>query len=194
MADFNTSMIERAPWPSLGFARIGAALQLEPYLGVAKIQLWGPEAPALFEQAVGQPPPPAGGSCSTGDVLFAWLAPGEWLVIGPGAEVQSVLERADRAGGDLGLSIDLTHACGSFVLSGRDAREVLAALTPLDLSAAALPVGGATRAPLGETSMFIARLSDQDGGPRFRIILDQTMAAYAARMLDGTASGPGARS
>ena len=187
MADLDTRgvTLTRAAPPSAGFVRTGATLEVEAFLGVGKIQLLGREAPAIFEKAVGRAPPRTGGSISSGALVFSWLAPGEWLVTGREADVQAVLERADLIAGDSGLATNLSHAQIAFVLSGQYARDVLAALTPLDASETAIPVGGVARAPLGDVGMFLARLPDLGEEPSFRIIVDQTNAAYAVRMLAG---------
>jgi sarcosine oxidase subunit gamma len=97
--------------------------------------------------------------------------------------VAVLLCRAHEFAGDLGLGVDLTHARASFLLTGADARDRLASTTPLNVADAAFGEGSVARTPLGETTMFLARLADRDASPRFRIIVDQTMACYAARML-----------
>lgn len=180
--------LARAAAASGGFDRIGVSLKPEPFLGIGKIQFLGEQAADLFQQIFGRAAPAAGGSFSLGGVDVSWLAPGEWLVTGGEPEVRAALDRADAVAGDAGLATDLGHARASFLLSGRDARDRLAAVTPLDISHAAIPVGDVARAPLGDTSMFLARLPDLDGEPSFRIVVDQTMAAYAVRMLAGPAA------
>ena len=128
---------------------------------------------------------------SSGGIAVSWLAPDEWLLTGPEGAVLAALERAENAG-DSALATDLSHARASFQLSGAGARDRLAAQTPLDISDAAMPVGRVARTPLGDTGMFLARLPDTAGQPTFRIIVDQTMAAYAVRMLAGPATISGA--
>lgn len=191
--DKNLTKLACATAPA-GFAHAGATLTPEPLLGVGKIQILGAKATAFFEQAFGQAPPPPRGSLLLDGVIVSWLAPGEWLVTGSEADIQAALVRADSVAGDSGLMTDLTHARASFVLSGMLARDTLAGLTPLDISDAALRIGGVARVPFGDTGMFLARLADLDGEPRFRIVVDQTMAAYAVRMLAGPVSAPGANS
>lgn len=196
MADLDHGMmtLARVAAAPTGFARTGVTLKPEPFLGVGKIQFLGGQAAALFERAFGRSAPAAGGSLSLDGVDVSWLAPGEWLVTGAEPEVRAALERADAVAGDFGLATDLSHARASFLLSGKDARNTLAAVTPLDVSHVAIPVGGVARAPLLDTGMFLARLPDFDGAPSFRIVVDQTMAAYAVRMAAGPASTSGATS
>lgn len=194
MADNDNGMttVARTAGATTGFDRVGVTLQPEPMLGVGKIQFERAQAETIFEQAFGETAPPAGRSLTSGSTAISWLAPGEWLVTGSEADVDAVLARADAIAGDLGLGTDLTHGRVSFLLSGKDSRDRLAALTPLDVSAAVFSVGDVARAPLGDTGMFLARLPDSDGKPNFRIIVDQTMGAYAERMLAGPKSTSGA--
>lgn len=158
------------------FRRDGCALALDHALAIGKIRLLARDFTALF----GVAPPPPRRQIDHDGATFAWLAPGEWLVTGPQAAVAAVLARAD---GDLALAIDISHGRTAFILSGAEARTAIATVSPLDAGDRAFPVGGVARTLLGDTSMFIARLPDRMDGPQFRIIVDQTMAGYAARML-----------
>jgi sarcosine oxidase subunit gamma len=193
MADLDTvtTKLYRAATACTGFGRIGIALEPEPFLGVGKVQFYGGKAAAFFAKTFDQVAPASGDSLSLETVVVSWLAPGEWLVTGAEADVRAALERAIIVAGDWSLATDLTHGRTSFVLSGKDARDTLAAHTPLDVSDRALRIGQVARAPLGGTGMFLARLPDLAGEPCFRVIVDQTMAAYAVRMLAGPASPQG---
>jgi len=188
----NKKTLTRAAVANTGFESGDVTLQPEPLLGIAKIQFYGAQAAAIFEKAFGETPPPAGRSLTSGDTAISWLAPGEWLVTGSEKDVRAVLDRADAMAGDLGLGTDLTHGRVSFLLSGTGSRGRLSALTPLDVSAAVFGVGNVARAPIGDTGMFLARLPDSDGNPSFRIVVDQSMSAYAERMLAGPAPTLGA--
>jgi sarcosine oxidase subunit gamma len=83
----------------------------------------------------------------------------------------------------LSLITDLTHSQFPFLLTGPCAQDRLAALCPLDLRNEAFPVGAAVRSLLGEAGLFVARLPALDGEPAYRLLVDQTQAAYAARMI-----------
>lgn len=188
-----TPRLRRAATKSAGFALVGATLTAEPLLGVGKIQFLAGTTAAFFGPIFGHAAPGAGHGVSSGKLTVSWLAPDEWLLTGPETAVVAALDRADEAG-DCVLATDLTDARASFLLSGQGARDRLAAHTPLDISDAAMAVGGAARAPLGDTGMFLARLRDMAGQPTFRIIVDQTMASYAVRMLAGPVTPSGATS
>lgn len=187
----NMTTLDRAVSAFEGFARVGAVLEAEPLLGIGKIQVLDEIADALFEAVFEQAPPGPGGSLVSAGLGVCWLAPGEWLLTGPEEELLIALERVQTTAGDMGLATDRSDASTSFLLGGAEARDILAAVTPLDISEIAIGVGGVARAPLGETGMFIARLPDASGQPRFRIIVDQTMADYAVRMLAGSIAPSG---
>jgi sarcosine oxidase subunit gamma len=195
MADLDelATRLRRTPTIPHGFVQAGATLTAEPFLGLGKIQFLAGKTAAFFDEIFGESAPAAGHGLPLGDITVSWLAPDEWLLTGPEGAVLAALERADIAG-DSGLATDLSDARASFQLSGQGARDRLAAHTPLDISDAAMAVGRVARAPLGDTGMFIARLPDTAGQPTFRIIVDQTMAAYAVRMLAGPATTSGAPS
>lgn len=163
--------LHRTPSPAIGIDRAGVTLAVEHDLALAKVQTLG--------DAAG---PAAGKQEHAGGLTRAWMAPNEWLLIGPQAIVATAMAAAT---GDDALVVDLTHGRTAFLLSGAEARDALAAHCPLDLWPATFPVDAVARTLLGDTSMFIARLADGADGPCFRIIVDQTMAAYAARMLAG---------
>lgn len=191
--DASAPLVRRGPSRLAGFNDAGAALTLEDGLGVGKVQFLRGTTAAYFSDLFGQPAPADRQSLSLDTVEFSWLAPDEWLVTGGEAEVLAIIGRAAMFG-DSCLATNLSHARAVFRLSGAGARDRLAAVTPLDVSAGAMAVGGVARAPLSDTGMFIARLPDSEGQPVFRIVVDQTMATYAVRMLRGPALTPGADS
>jgi sarcosine oxidase subunit gamma len=139
-------------------------------------------------------PPSATRQITVAETSFAWLSPNEWLLCGPEAAVLTWLARIDQQGCDDALALDLSHARGALRLGGPEARDALAAVCPLDLWSESFAVDTVARSLLGETGMFIVRLADVNGSPQFRIIVDQTMLAYAARMLADPTTLPGIRS
>ncbi len=170
------------------FVRPSLGVLAEPGLGIGKLQVLGADPAAVFRALVGIEPPPACAQVAAQGLEFAWMAPNEWLLTGPEQAVTDMLARLDDRGGDDALAVDLTHARAAFVVNGTDARDVLASLCPLDLWSESFPVHAVARSLLGDAGMFVARLPDATGVPRFRIVVDQTMAAYAARMLAGPQS------
>ncbi|WP_162256393.1 sarcosine oxidase subunit gamma [Sphingomonas sp. Root710] len=158
-------------------------------LGIAKLQVWPDNPDAWFARALGVVAPTALTEIESAPVSIAWMAPGEWLVIGPETDVERLRQRSADAAGAFGLMVDITHGRTVFELSGSGARNVLAAHSPLDFGDTAMPVGTACRSLLSDAGFFISRRPDRDGEPCFRLIVDQTMADYAARMLRATISG-----
>lgn len=164
-------------------------LVAEPRLGIAKLQICADDPDAWFEETLGVAAPPPLREIAPEPVACAWLAPGEWLVTGAEDDVERVRAQCDRVASNLGLMVDITHARASFELSGAAARTVLAAHCPLDVSNKEMPVGAAKRSTFSDTIFFISRQPDRDGMPCFRLIFDQTMVGYAARLLGATIAG-----
>lgn len=191
--DGSAPLVRRRPSGLAGFNEAGAALTLEDGLGVGKVQFLRETTVAYFSDLFGQPAPADRQSLALDMFEVSWLAPDEWLLTGDEAEVLAMIGRAAMFG-DSCLATNLSHARAAFRLSGAGARDRLAAVTPLDVTDAAMSVGDVARAPLSDTGMFIARLPNSEGQPVFRIVIDQTMAAYAIRMLRGPALTSGADS
>jgi sarcosine oxidase subunit gamma len=157
-------------------------LIFRPFEGVVKIQLLASPAGNDPAHRLGVQLPEPCQAIEAGPLLFAWIAPHEWLVIGPEGDVGHFSREAQDSTAGHGLITDITHACAVFELSGPAAREALNTHCPLDLSDRAFPVGRATRSLLADTNLFVSRRQDGARGPAFTLIVDQTMAAYATRM------------
>lgn len=166
-------------------------LELETDLAIGKLHIFGDESETIFARIAGVPPPRPGSQSETDGIATAWLAPGEWLVSGSHTAVAEWLDRAAELGSDTAFALDISHGVCAFVLSGAEARNSLAAHCPLDLWHKAFPVGAAARSLLGDTGLFVVRLADKGGAPRFRLIIDQVMEAYAVDLLSQTAGRPG---
>jgi len=160
-------------------------LRPEPDLGVLKVQLHADENKEGLESTFEAIPPPTGRQIGLkGGLDCACIAPGEWLLIGSEAHVADLAVRLNSAlEGSLALVTDLSDGRSGFILSGSSARDRLAAVCPLDVRDTAFPVGSATRSLVGEAALFVARLPDADGAPVFRLIVDQSTADYALRMI-----------
>lgn len=164
--------------PEIGpFARAGCGLIAESDLAIGKIRLFG----ADFEALLGFAPPAPRTQIERAGATYAWMAPGEWLVTGTEVAVETALAAVRNEA--LALALDITHGRAAFLLSGAEARTAIAGVSGLDTRERSFAIGAVARTMLCETGMFIARLPDRDGYPVFRIIIDQTMAAYAVRML-----------
>ena len=177
------TILQRSASPIDDVERPGLTLSMERRLGLGKLLIFGNGGDATFARLVGSPSPEAGRQIDTQGLTFSWMGPGEWLISGSEQDVVERLTQLDQTGGDDTLTVNLTDARTSFLLGGPDARIALAAHCPLDLCSNAFPVGAVARSLLGQTSIFIARLSDPPDGARFRIVVDQTMGPYAARLL-----------
>lgn len=186
MADLDRmTMLQRAAPIPVGRERAGLSLQVEQGLGIARLRIYGPDAEARFRTIVGLAPPRIREQAHKKGLTLAWLAPGEWLVTGVETDISAWVVRVGDRGGDEVLVTDVSHARTAFLLGGANARAALAAHCPLDLWPDVFPVNAVARSLLGDTGLFIARLADGEDGPRFRIMVDQTMALYAVRLLVG---------
>jgi sarcosine oxidase, subunit gamma len=169
------------------------AIRTEQHLGIAKMRVAATDAAATFRRFAGIAPPPTGRQLDHDGATFAWMGPSEWLLTGADDVVRNWLARIDHLGGDDVLAADMSHARVSFVVEGPAVRDVITAHCPLDLGPRSFPVGAVARSLLANAGVFIARLADAEGGARFRLVVDQTMAAHVARMLSGPRSRSGER-
>lgn len=184
-------VVERKPPRNIELEGTGGRLQIESDLGIAKLQILSENPDAWLAEVLSVAAPAPLHSVARGAVVIAWLAPGEWLLTGPGDEVERIRLDCAESARSVGLMVDVTHGRVSFVLSGRASRAILATHCPLDLSEAAMPVGGAMRSLFSDAGFFLNRLPDRDQQPCFRLIFDQTMAGYAERLLSMTVGAQG---
>lgn len=175
----------RADPPVEDFTRPGLSLRVERDLGIAKLRVMLNTGDDAFQRIVGFAPPRPCTQIEPNELTFAWMSPDEWLVTGPEAKVDAWLTGLSATVDADALAVDLTHASVSMELTGHSVCAALSAHCPLDLWPDTVPVGSVARTALGETRMFIARLEDRKSHPRFRIIIDQTMAPYVRRLFAG---------
>lgn len=171
--------------PDISFALPDIQLDHERDLSVLKLQYRGSQERDLLAPIIGRPLPVNGQSIALGGGLScAWLAPGEWILMGAKDVVIALAAQVEDSLRDqLFLITDLTHARTSFRLNGSAARDRIASACPIDLRDASFPIGAAARSLLAKMPMFITRLCDQDRSCAYRIIVDQLAARYAARLL-----------
>ncbi|WCM28810.1 hypothetical protein NDN01_07855 [Sphingomonas sp. QA11] len=191
MADTASTLLARAAPVATGIRAHGFVLDFEPFLGVVKLNLLEDGAIRRVALVLGATLPSACREITIGSVSCAWLGPAEWMLTGREAHIAPLVERCRAAAGDEGLVVDLTHGRASYILYRRGARDALSTYCPLDLSDEAMPVSSAVRSLLGDAPLFVARLSDRDGHPAFRLMLDQTMATYARRLFAALDQAPG---
>lgn len=185
--------LQRAPSAAVGVARPDLTLQVEHAIGVGKLQIFGAAAEQRFGAIMDRPAPATGTQHEVDGLTVAWLAPGEWLLMGAEPIVAEHLARIAGQDAHDVLVNDLTHARTCFNLRGANARGALAGHCPLDLWPTVFPVNAVARSLIGDAGVFIARLPDAPEGACFRIVVDQTAGAYTARMLVGPSRTQGAR-
>jgi sarcosine oxidase subunit gamma len=163
----------------------GFRLRRETGVGIVKVQLYRSEGQEAVSAVIGSGLPAPGRQIRLAhETAFASIGPAEWLLVGPAAPALALAARLEgELQGVLALVTDLSDGRGSFILSGPAARERLAASCPLDLRDSSFPVDAAARSLLGEAGLFLARLPDAEGHTVYRLVVDQTAAPYAARMI-----------
>ena len=120
-----------------------------------------------------------------GERAVAWMAPDELMLFVPRGEVAAALAAARKGlGPGHGLAADVSDARVLFTVSGSDARDVLAKLTPADMSA--LRPGEMRRTRLSQVPAAIW----QSGEGEFSVMVFRSVAAYAQKLLEA-ASAPG---
>lgn len=125
--------------------------------------------------------PAAGQICGTGAPRIVWAGLDRAFLIGtaPDASLSDHAALSDQSDGWAHL-----------ILTGPDARAVLARFVPLDLSPAACPAGSARRTLLGHMQALIL----YEGGEGFEILVFRSMAATAVHDLDRAMRAVAARS
>jgi len=124
-----------------------------------------------------------------GNVSIAWISSRERLLIGEENILDNVLAALAERINSTALFLRLNHQCVSMRLCGEGAREALSSLTPKDYHPDAFGVDRCARTLFGECGAFIQRLS---GDSDFRLIIDQSYAVYAWRMLEDACRNIGA--
>ena len=98
---------------------------------------------------------PAQRSCnSAGDKAVAWMSPDELLVMVPYAEVVDATSRLVKAlEGEHALAVNVSDARAVFTIEGEGGREVLAKLSPVDLSRETFTTGMFRRTRLAQAAV-----------------------------------------
>lgn len=121
------------------------------------------------------------------DVALSWMAPDELLLLCPDHRTDQMRAAlGELAGGTDVLITDVSDMRVRFSLSGQPLREVLARLTPADVSSEALPIGMFRRSRIGQVAAaFWLSADDQADVLCFRSVADYvedvltSAAAYA---------------
>ena len=125
------------------------------------------------------------------DVSMLWLGPDEWLVVTPDRRVERI-ERAlrDALDGQHAALTDVSHSRTVLVLSGPDARAVLAKGCPLDFHPRAFGPGRCAQSRLAKCQALIHQT---DETPTFEICVHRSFAQYAWTWLEDAGGEFGVR-
>jgi sarcosine oxidase subunit gamma len=110
----------------------------------------------------------------TGHVI-SWLSPDEWLLIAPRESVAK-LEAALRKGfGDLHAAVtDNSHGYTAITINGKNARELLAKGTPVDVSVEHFTTGDCAQSLLAKTNVLMWAETDSQLG----VVVRRSFADY----------------
>jgi sarcosine oxidase subunit gamma len=129
---------------------------------------------------------PAQRECiAAGDKAAAWMSPDELLVMVPYEDVVDATGRIAKAlEGEHALAVNVSDARAVFTVEGEGAREVLAKLSPVDLSRDVFTTGMFRRTRLAQAAMaFWAR--DEN---TFELVCFRSEAGYVFDVLSMSAS------
>lgn len=111
---------------------------------------------------------------------LAWMSPDELLVLCPYGEAPGRVAAMDKALGKThALAVNVSDARAMFRVSGPGAREVMAKLSPVDLSPSAFGVGDFRRSRIAQVAA--AYWIDEDEA--FRIVCFRSVADYVFDVL-----------
>ena len=116
------------------------------------------------------------------DVSMLWLGPDEWLVVTPDRRLERI-ERAlrDALEGQHAALTDVSHSRAVLVLSGPDARAVLAKGCTLDLHPRVFGPGRCAQSRLAKCQALIHQTTD---APEYEIHVQRSFAQYAWTWLE----------
>jgi sarcosine oxidase subunit gamma len=107
-----------------------------------------------------------------------WLGPDEWLILSaPSDPVAAALAQTLQPHPH--SLVDVTHRQCAIELTGAAAADVLNAGCPLDLDAAAFPVGMCTRTVLAKSEIILWRVAEE----KFRLEVTRSFAPYVRSLL-----------
>jgi sarcosine oxidase, subunit gamma len=125
-------------------------------------------------------------AAAAGNSAALWLGPDEWLLIsGVQAADETAVELRTALLGLPHSLVDVSHRQVALEVSGGDAPLLVAAGCPLDLDAAAFPVGMCTRTMLAKAEIVLWRT----GADVFRIEVWRSFAPYVSAFLSEAARG-----
>jgi len=158
---------------------------------VGMITLRGDLANAKFRKAVtgasGTASPGQGAIVSEGMSSLCWMSPDELLLLCPYADVAATMAKLTKAlAGTHHLAVNVSDARALISVAGLDAREVIAKLSPADVSPAAFAPGQLRRTRLAQVPAGFWMPDETT----FNVICFRSVAQYAFDLLR-VAAAPG---
>jgi sarcosine oxidase subunit gamma len=182
-------------------SNIVSALENASYEGFAKVEETGlrgmitlrgnlasVKLKNIAKKITGVEVPKPGHANIAGESGLAWMSPDELLVLVPYEVVESALTSVDNAlKGQHYLAVNVSGARAVFCVSGAGAREVIAKLCPVDMSAKAFTPGQFRRTRMAQVPA--AFWMDDEGS--VTIICFRSVADYAFNLLKNAAEPGG---
>ena len=143
-----------------------------------------PPVAKAVKNASGRDMPQAGTAHISGETGVAWMSPDELLILCPHHDVDATLAQITK---DLKsihhLAVNVSAARASFKVEGAQAREVLAKLSPVDMSAQAFGPGSFRRTRMAQVAAAVWYVSDS----AFQVICFRSRARYVFDLLSTAA-------
>ena len=128
--------------------------------------------------------PKRGTYAQNNEVILAWMSPDELLIIVPEAERSAAFAALEQALEGCIICLRMCPMLGRrFTIEGGSAREVVAKLAPMDISAAQFPVGGFARTRFAQVAGAIF-VEQED---RLSLICFRSVQDYVFALLCGAA-------
>lgn len=132
----------------------------------------GGDLDAAVASGLGLTLPGANESAAGDDLTMLWVGLDRWLVLAPGRDGPALMRRLAEALGDSAALADQSHGESVLDMSGPRVRAVLAKATPVDVDAAAFPVGRVVSTVMNHTSVQLWRTADS----QYRVIVHRGFA------------------
>jgi sarcosine oxidase, subunit gamma len=132
-------------------------------------------------------------AAADGEGHWLWLGPDEWLIVGlegVGEEVGPAIEAAARsaAGDALITTVDVSANRVGLEVAGSGARDLLAFGCSLDLDPPTFGPGRCAQTNVARAGVILWQVDD---GPRYRLLVRPSFAAYLQAWLEDAQSGLG---
>lgn len=143
-----------------------------------------PEFRDGVQAATGLALPEALHSVDNADWSLSWIAPDEWLLVGPGDQAFTMEQRLRGQLSGHYAAINVSGGQTLVRLFGAYARAVLMKSCPYDVHDRNFPVGKVVNTVLAKTQATIRRLGEQD----WELVIRRSFADYAWRWLSDAAT------